>query len=978
MLQLAAAGAGSPPSAAAAPSAGTLAGVGSLAAGSAGGPGAVPGGPPGAAAATLPASLAAEERGRLSVAGLPVSPKGGRRRSVIAELVNPGGGDKLRSRPTTPLEANPISQFYEIGRQTASAGPELIWKIYDAQRKSDKREASVFVFEKRVAEKLHKPKRKETVTEILRFSVRQLDRFKHPKLLTIYHPIEEASETLAFATEPVLGSLANILNCLEDRLPQCLPQEVRDYQFLDIEIKYGLLQLTEALSFLHYSCKLIHRNLCPQSVIVNKRGTWKLAGLEFTEKCSDTDLLSPVSCQPFTSKLPKMGQPDLDYTAPEVQATSTCSPLSDMFSLGLVVCALFNGGRSIIEGNLSTTTYNKQLEVLEGSLHNMLDRVPHHLQEPLQGLLQVDPRRRPNAQNFSMIKYFMDPAVHGLQYLDVIQMKDSTHKSHFYHNLKTALPNIPKKLWWQHVLPSLKMELQSPEVLAAALQPLLFIIEESTVDEYQTIILPIFRSVFGMPKSVQATVTLLENLDVLMKKTPKTDIRADVLPMLYNSFDSTTPQIQCAAMHAIAQIADYLEESAVRKMVLPRTKQVFENNSGVKVQANALTCIEKIIDKLEKTDILDEVLPMLGKAKLQDPAILMPVVRIYKHMLSDKRYGLTVNLLATKVMPALIPVVVSPALKLDQFTSLIELLQEMLEHVSKSQRNKLKLEKLSMPSTDIAPPTEEAQQHRVVSPPDGLPVQMNYNMEQPTGYPHRPPSLRLESRRTSISMDDVVRRTCSSASSSPDSNLLRVQATLPGRRHSDNTIQPPRILVAPCSPEGTVSYTPGGLPVRRHSSVGTQDSRFSGFFTSPKMASPNLGVDFFSSSRANVRRYSAAAVCGAAGLPNAANQASSFLQQIGSGVHLPVPPRAASPTTHHSPRSPLSPRSLSPRSPLSPRSLSPRSPASSRSASSRSPSLRSSPPRSPAASRSPSPRTSRRLLPQPRIPSPAVSNATQA
>ncbi len=39
---------------------------------------------------------------------------------------------------------------------------------------------------------------------------------------------------------------------------------------------------------------------------------------------------------------------------------------------------------------------------------------------------------------------------------------------------------------------------------------------------------------------------------------------------------------------------------------------------------------------------------------------------MYKHMLGDKRYGLTVNLLATKVMPTLIPAVVSPALKLDQ------------------------------------------------------------------------------------------------------------------------------------------------------------------------------------------------------------------------------------------------------------------------------------------------------------------------
>lgn len=70
------------------------------------------------------------------------------------------------------------------------------------------------------------------------------------------------------------------------------------------------------------------------------------------------------------------------------------------------------------------------------------------------------------------------------------------------------------------------------------------------------------------------------------------------------------------------------------------------------------------------------------------------------------------------------------------------------------------------------------------------------------GYPHRPPTLRLDSRRTSISMDDVVRRSSltASAASSPDSNLLRVQAHLPGRRHSDNTILPPRILVAPSSP----------------------------------------------------------------------------------------------------------------------------------------------------------------------------------
>lgn len=73
---------------------------------------------------------------------------------------------------------------------------------------------------------------------------------------------------------------------------------------------------------------------------------------------------SPVPCQPFTSKLPKMGQPDLDFTAPEVQATSTCSPLSDMFSLGMLICAIFNDGRSLIDANHSATNYNKQLELV--------------------------------------------------------------------------------------------------------------------------------------------------------------------------------------------------------------------------------------------------------------------------------------------------------------------------------------------------------------------------------------------------------------------------------------------------------------------------------------------------------------------------------------------------------------------------------------------------------------------------------------
>lgn len=86
--------------------------------------------------------------------------------------------------------------------------------------------------------------------------------------------------------------------------------------------------------------------------------------------------------------------------------------------------------------------------------------------------------------------------------------------------------------------------MRTSEVLAAVLQPALALAYESRPDEYQAIIAPTFRAVFSAPKSIQATVTLLENLHIILEKTPREDIRTEVLPLLFNAFESTTIQVQ--------------------------------------------------------------------------------------------------------------------------------------------------------------------------------------------------------------------------------------------------------------------------------------------------------------------------------------------------------------------------------------------------------------------------------------------------
>lgn len=89
-------------------------------------------------------------------------------------------------------------------------------------------------------------------------------------------------------------------------------------------------------------------------------------------------------------------------------------------------------------------------------------------------------------------------------------------------------------------------------------------------------------------------------------------------------------QIQSAALVAVANVYEYVDEMSIRRMVLPKIKAVFEKNqSDLKIMANVLQCVERILDKLDKSQIIDEVLPMLYEIRLSDPEIILRVVRKY-------------------------------------------------------------------------------------------------------------------------------------------------------------------------------------------------------------------------------------------------------------------------------------------------------------------------------------------------------------
>ena len=55
---------------------------------------------------------------------------------MFARLKAAGASMSSSSGPNILIN-NPITQFFDVGLQLCTAGPELVWKVFQATRKSD-------------------------------------------------------------------------------------------------------------------------------------------------------------------------------------------------------------------------------------------------------------------------------------------------------------------------------------------------------------------------------------------------------------------------------------------------------------------------------------------------------------------------------------------------------------------------------------------------------------------------------------------------------------------------------------------------------------------------------------------------------------------------------------------------------------------------------------------------------------------------
>ncbi|XP_025029199.1 SCY1-like protein 2 isoform X2 [Python bivittatus] len=597
---------------------------------------------------------------------------------------------KVTADVTSAVMGNPVTREFDVGRHIASGGNKLAWKIFNGFKKSTKQEVAVFVFDKKLMDKYQKFE-KDQIIDCLKRGVQQLTRLRHPRLLTVQHPLEESRDCLAFCTEPVSASLANILGNW-DNLPSPLPSDIKEYNLYDVEMKYGLLQVSEGLSFLHSSVKMVHGNLTPENIILNKSGAWKIMGFDFCIQSINPSEQEPkFSSKEWDPNLPSLCLPNPQYLAPEYILSVSCETASDMYSLGAIMYAVFNNGKPIFEVNKQDIykSFSRQLDQLSRLGSSNLQNIPEDVREHVKLLLNVTPAVRPDADQMTKIPFFDDVGAMTLQYFDSLFQRDNLQKSQFFKGLPKVLPKLPKRVIVQRILPCLTSEFVNPDMVPFVLPNVLLIAEECTKEEYIKLILPDLSPVFKQQEPIQILLIFLQKMDLLLTKTPPDEIKNSVLPMVYRALEAPSIQIQELCLNIIPTFANLIDYPSMKNSLIPRIKNACLQTSSLAVRVNSLVCLGKILEYLDKWFVLDDILPFLQQIPSKEPAVLMGILGIYKCTFSHKKLGITKEQLAGKVLPHLIPLSIENNLNLNQFNSFISVIKEMLSKLEAEHKTKL-------------------------------------------------------------------------------------------------------------------------------------------------------------------------------------------------------------------------------------------------------------------------------------------------
>ncbi|CDF87877.1 BN860_16512g1_1 [Zygosaccharomyces bailii CLIB 213] len=597
-----------------------------------------------------------------------------------------------------------------------SASPTFVtepWSVYTGRPKDGNStgvsKVSIFIFDKKRFEahllnygiiKSRNSSHDRTLIaeayDILKKQVSNLAKLKHPNILQLVEPLEEHSKNFMFVTEYVTGSLESVFTNVDEEL-NFFKGHVRE----DIVIQRGILEITQALDFIHNRASCVHMDVQPRSVFINDNSDWKVSGLGHLWSLPKGTNSAEYFMHQYDPRVPPFMHLELDYTAPEVVLDSTVSFKSDYFSLGSLILKLYTG-KSFLSSENSSTQYKDEYAKFERRLagrswDGVLADLPRNLKVCMPKLLNRDLYERyDNISDFLQCDFFQDPLMKTLNYLDDLPTKDKEDRLLYLEGLVELLPKYPTTLLQRkfltvllHLLGQLcgDVELDSASI---SMDVHLVIRIGSTLSQltFQERVLPVLADKSTFPHILHcATLPLVENLSTLKEKIKQDDFVQVILkPLLTYCFHEMKGELSVTVQEKLLEkmtfVTDVFDFLTVKSFLLPLLSELFSKTTSLTVKNACVSCFQLLIErKVVDSDLVcQDIIPLFQSMKTRDPRILMQSSKFFEIVPQIVKNE---KMLVEQLLPLLWRYSLSPTLQTAQYSQYVQIINKLSSDLQK-------------------------------------------------------------------------------------------------------------------------------------------------------------------------------------------------------------------------------------------------------------------------------------------------------
>ncbi|CBZ50123.1 deha2d02640p, related [Neospora caninum Liverpool] len=572
-----------------------------------------------------------------------------------------------------------------------------------------------------------------------------LQRLRHPQLLHLVEPLQEDKNSLVFCTRLVETTLR------EQLYEQCRPHsgsgvsgsppDSSAYSGQEgekrarssrcnfvplslLEIKSGLLDLGEALRFLHADAQLIHLNVNPDSVFFTPKGQWRLGGLGFAQEIpGDGGAGKLVDCgfsfgAPSGSAQAQVSVvPPLYYSAPELAAShpGKCCRASDVYSLGLLMAEVLLGpsagsgceARLLKTNEWDISAHQAQCHRLLPLRPNMFASSPYFsmpsaatslptLTALLSSMLNPDPSQRPSIEQFLQSPFFQDMNMRALRFLEALHEKDENQKIQF---LNGFLPLLQQQEEFHHsnllrnrVIGPLLDALAFPALYPFVLPNLFFVIKQLNDRAYfQSDVWPRVRPLLTAREiQIESVLFLMNELEFLMTQCSDEAIQQDLLPLIVKCMQIQEPRIQEAVLTRLPRVHQKFDYTVLRTAALPRVLSVIQLATSSTVRVQGLAAVTAMASAFDRSTIVEQIVAVVQQVSSADRSGMVCVAVCTTLETLAKQVGLKAT--TERLLHILLPLLMEEGLTAKEFDQVYRTVTSILGKVETTRRKQFALQ----------------------------------------------------------------------------------------------------------------------------------------------------------------------------------------------------------------------------------------------------------------------------------------------